>query len=60
MILTATPAIEGHTIGECKGVTFGEVITGVRFSRTLPQASGTAVIIDQERVRYKTTLRKWE
>ena len=46
MILTATPAIEGHTIGECKGVTFGEVITGVRFSRTLPQASGTAVIID--------------
>ena len=31
IILTATPAIEGHTIGECKGVTFGEVITGVSF-----------------------------
>ena len=31
MILTATPAIEGHTIGECKGVTCGEVITGVSF-----------------------------
>ena len=31
MILTATPAIEGHTIGEFKGVTFGEVITGVSF-----------------------------
>ena len=31
MILTTTPAIEGHTIWEYKGVVFGEVITGVNF-----------------------------
>ena len=31
MILTTTPAIEGHTIMEYKGVVFGEVITGVNF-----------------------------
>ena len=31
MILTTTPAIEGHTIRESKGVVFGEVITGVNF-----------------------------
>ena len=31
MILSTTPAIEGHTIGEYKGVVFGEVITGVNF-----------------------------
>ena len=31
MILTTTPAIEGHTIREDKGVVFGEVITGVNF-----------------------------
>ena len=31
MILTTTPAIEGHTIREYKGVVFGEVITGVNF-----------------------------
>ena len=31
MILTTTPAIEGHTIKEYKGVVFGEVITGVNF-----------------------------
>ena len=31
MILSTTPAIEGHTISEYKGVVFGEVITGVNF-----------------------------
>ena len=31
MILTTTPAIEGYTIREYKGVVFGEVITGVNF-----------------------------
>ena len=31
MILTTTPAIEGHTIREYKGVVVGEVITGVNF-----------------------------
>lgn len=31
MILTTTPAIDGHTIREYKGVVFGEVITGVNF-----------------------------
>ena len=31
MILSTTPAIEGHTIREYKGVVFGEVITGVNF-----------------------------
>ena len=31
MILTTTPAIEGHTIWGYKGVVFGEVITGVNF-----------------------------
>ena len=31
MILSTTPAIEGHAIKEYKGVVFGEVITGVNF-----------------------------
>ena len=31
MILSTTPAIEGHAIREYKGVVFGEVITGVNF-----------------------------
>lgn len=31
MILTTTPAIEGRTITEYKGVVFGEVISGVNF-----------------------------
>ena len=31
MILSTTPAIEGYTIREYKGVVFGEVITGVNF-----------------------------
>ena len=31
MILSTTPAIEGHTIRAYKGVVFGEVITGVNF-----------------------------
>lgn len=33
MILTTTPAIEGRTITEYKGVVFGEVISGVNFLR---------------------------
>jgi uncharacterized protein YbjQ (UPF0145 family) len=33
MILTTTPAIEGRTITEYKGVVFGEVISGVNFIR---------------------------
>ena len=33
MILTTTPAIEGRTIIEYKGVVFGEVISGVNFLR---------------------------
>ena len=33
MILTTTPAIEGRTITEYKGVVFGEVISGVNFRR---------------------------
>ena len=31
MLLSTTPAIEGYTIREYKGVVFGEVITGVNF-----------------------------
>ena len=31
MILSTTPAIEGHAIREYKGAVFGEVITGVNF-----------------------------
>ena len=31
MILTTTPAVDGHRIREYKGVVFGEVITGVNF-----------------------------
>lgn len=31
MILTTTPAIEGRSITEYRGVVFGEVITGVNF-----------------------------
>ena len=33
MILTTTPAIEGRTILEYRGVVFGEVISGVNFLR---------------------------
>ena len=39
MILTTTPAIEGHTIREYKGVVFGEVITGVNFLKERPGKS---------------------
>lgn len=31
MIITTTPAIEGRTIREYKGIVFGEVISGVNF-----------------------------
>lgn len=31
MILTTTPAVEGRTITEYKGIVFGEVIAGVNF-----------------------------
>ena len=37
MILTTTPAIDGHTIREYKGVVFGEVITGVNFLKEARQ-----------------------
>ena len=33
MILSTTPTIEGRSIVECKGVVFGEVISGVNFIR---------------------------
>ncbi len=33
MILTTTPAVEGRTITEYKGIVFGEVISGVNFLR---------------------------
>ena len=33
MILSTTPAIEGRTIVEYKGVVFGEVVSGVNFIR---------------------------
>lgn len=35
MILTTTPAVEGRTITEYKGVVFGEVISGVNFLRDI-------------------------
>ena len=35
MILTTTPAIEGRTIVEYKGVVFGEVVAGVNFIRDI-------------------------
>ena len=35
MILTTTPAIEGRTIVEYKGVVFGEVVSGVNFIRDI-------------------------
>ena len=31
MIITTTPAVEGRTVREYKGIVFGEVITGVNF-----------------------------
>ena len=33
MILTTTPAVEGRSIAQYKGVVFGEVISGVNFVR---------------------------
>lgn len=33
MILTTTPSVEGRTISGYKGVVFGEVISGVNFTR---------------------------
>lgn len=35
MILTTTPAVEGRTITEYKGIVFGEVISGVNFIRDI-------------------------
>jgi len=35
MILTTTPAVEGRTITEYKGIVFGEVISGVDFIRDI-------------------------
>lgn len=31
MIVTTTPTVEGRTIGEYKGIVFGEVVAGVDF-----------------------------
>ncbi|MCR5071398.1 MAG: heavy metal-binding domain-containing protein [Bacteroidales bacterium] len=42
MILTTTPAIEGRTIVEYKGVVFGEVL-GENNGMLMVTASGTAV-----------------
>ena len=33
MIITTTPTIEGHQIGEYKGLVFGEVVSGANFIR---------------------------
>ena len=33
MLLTTTPAVEGHRIIEYKGVVFGEIISGVDFMK---------------------------
>ena len=33
MILTTTPAVEGRSIAQYKGIVFGEVISGVNFVR---------------------------
>ena len=35
MIITTTPTIEGHHIVEYKGITFGEVISGVNVLKDL-------------------------
>ena len=31
MIITTTPSVEGRRIVECKGIVFGEVVSGVNF-----------------------------
>ena len=35
MIVTTTPTVEGRTIGEYKGIVFGEVISGVNMFRDI-------------------------
>ena len=35
MIITTTPTVEGRTIGEYKGIVFGEVISGVDIFRDI-------------------------
>lgn len=35
MIVTTTPAVEGKTIVEYKGIVFGEVIVGINFLKDL-------------------------
>ena len=35
MIVTTTPNVEGKTIGEYKGIVFGEVISGVNFMKDM-------------------------
>ena len=35
MIVTTTPTVEGRTIGEYKGIVFGEVISGVDIFRDI-------------------------
>ncbi|MDD7009656.1 MAG: heavy metal-binding domain-containing protein, partial [Candidatus Cryptobacteroides sp.] len=41
--LTTTPAIEGHTIREYKGVVFGEVITRVNFQKDFSATNSNIV-----------------
>ena len=35
MIITTTPAVEGRTVYEYKGIVFGEVVSGVDFVRDI-------------------------
>jgi uncharacterized protein YbjQ (UPF0145 family) len=56
MILTTTPAIEGRTIAEYKGVVFGEVISGVNFIKDF--AAGIRNIIGGRSGSYEDELVK--
>ena len=57
MILTTTPAIEGHTIREYKGVVFGEVITGVNFLKDFAASIPTSSADAQARIRMSSSRR---
>ncbi len=56
MILTTTPAVEGRTISEYRGVVFGEVITGVNFLKDF--AASIRNIIGGRSGSYEEELRR--
>ena len=56
MIITTTPAVEGKTVKEYKGIVFGEVITGVNFIKDF--GAGLRSIVGGRSAGYEEELLK--